>query len=78
MTKEKEYEKPLPEFRPETKPYWDACKRHEFVLPRSRTTNEFFFYPRAISPGEDMSEDIGHMRFTTWALRKLIRESLRM
>lgn len=58
MTEEKEYEKPLPEFRPETKPYWDACKRHEFVLPRSRTTNEFFFYPRAISPGEDMSEDI--------------------
>lgn len=58
MTEEKEYEKPLPEFRPETKPYWDACKRHEFVLPRSRTTNEFFFYPRAISPGEDMSADI--------------------
>jgi uncharacterized OB-fold protein len=58
MTEEKEYEKPLPEFRPETKPYWDACKRHEFVLPRSRATNEFFFYPRAISPGEDMSDDI--------------------
>jgi len=58
MTEEKEYKKPLPEFRPETKPYWDACKRHEFVLPRSRTTNEFFFYPRAISPGEDMSDDI--------------------
>jgi uncharacterized OB-fold protein len=58
MTEEKEYEKPLPEFRPETKPYWEACKRHEFVLPRSRATNEFFFYPRAISPGEDMSDDI--------------------
>ena len=26
------YQKPLPEFRPETKPYWDACKRHEFVF----------------------------------------------
>jgi uncharacterized OB-fold protein len=62
MTEEKEYEKPLPEFRPETKPYWEACKRHEFVLPRSRATNEFFFYPRAISPGEDMSEDIEWIR----------------
>ena len=58
MTKENEYEKPLPEFHPETKPYWDACKRHEFVLPRSRTTKKFFFYPRALSPDEDMSEDI--------------------
>lgn len=58
MADEKEYTKPLPEFRPETKPYWDACKKHELVLPRSRTTKEFFFYPRALSPGEDMSEDI--------------------
>ena len=58
MADEKEYTKPLPEFRPETKPYWNACKNHELVLPRSRTTKEFFFYPRALSPGEDMSEDI--------------------
>ncbi|MFQ5835405.1 MAG: Zn-ribbon domain-containing OB-fold protein [bacterium] len=58
MAEEKEYAKPLPEFRPETKPYWDACRRHEFVLPRSKATNEFFFYPRALSPGDDMSEDI--------------------
>lgn len=58
MAEEKEYTKPLPEFRPETKPYWDACKRHDFVLPRSKATNEFFFYPRALSPGDDMSEDI--------------------
>jgi len=52
------YQKPLPEFRPETKPFWDGCKRHELVLPRARTTNEFFFYPRAVSPGEDMTQDI--------------------
>jgi hypothetical protein len=58
MAENKTYEKPLPDFRPETKPYWDACKRHELVIPRSKTTGEFFFYPRAISPGNDMSEDI--------------------
>jgi uncharacterized OB-fold protein len=57
-TEKAKYEKPLPEFRPETKPYWDACKRHELVLPRSKTTNKFFFYPRAVSPDEDMSQDI--------------------
>ena len=46
----KEYNKPLPEFRPETKPFWDAAKEHRLVIPRSRETGEFFFYPRALSP----------------------------
>ena len=54
----KEYNKPLPEFRPETKPFWDAAKEHRLVIPRSRETGEFFFYPRALSPGGDMSDDI--------------------
>ena len=58
MSEEKKYQKPLPEFRPETKPYWEAAKNHELVIPRSKTTGEYFFYPRAISPGEDMTEDI--------------------
>ena len=53
-----EYSKPLPEFRPETKPYWEATKNHKLVLPRSKTTGEYFFYPRAVSPGEDMTDDI--------------------
>lgn len=77
MTEEKKYGKPLPEFRPETKPYWDACSRHEFVLPRSKSTNEFFFYPRALSPGEDMSEDIewvkasGRAKIWTYAIHHM-------
>ncbi len=54
----KEYNKPLPEFRPETKPFWEAAKQHKLVIPRSKDTGEFFFYPRALSPGADMSEDI--------------------
>jgi len=56
MSDENKYDKPLPEFRPETKPYWDACKKHELLLPKSKETNKFFFYPRAFSPGDDMSE----------------------
>ena len=37
MSEEKiEYQKQLPDFRPETKPFWDGTK--------------VFFYPRAISP----------------------------
>jgi len=58
MAEEKTYNKPLPEIRPETKPYWDACKKHELLIPKSKETGELFFYPRAMSPGDDMSEDI--------------------
>ena len=58
MSEEKTYNKPLPEIRPETKPYWDACKKHELLIPKSKETGELFFYPRAMSPGDDMSEDI--------------------
>ena len=58
MSEEKIYDKPLPEFRPETKPYWDAAKNHKLVIPRSKTTGESFFYPRAFSPGDDMTDDI--------------------
>lgn len=53
-----EYKKPLPEFRPETKPYWDAAKEHRFMLPKSKSDGRFFFYPRALSPYDDMSQDI--------------------
>ncbi len=55
---ENKYAKPLPEFRPETKPFWDGCKEHNLMLPRSKKSGQFFFYPRAFSPGDDMSADI--------------------
>lgn len=55
---EQKYAKPLPEFRPETKPFWEGCRKHSLVLPRSKKSGQFFFYPRAFSPGDDMSSDI--------------------
>ena len=58
MSEDNKYNKPLPEFRPETKPFWDSCKKHELLLPKSKETNKFFFYPRAFSPGDDMAEVI--------------------
>ena len=34
MSEEKtEYQKPLPDFRPETKPFWDGTKEHKLLLP---------------------------------------------
>ncbi|MBM3946134.1 MAG: Zn-ribbon domain-containing OB-fold protein [SAR202 cluster bacterium] len=40
----------MPVATPETKPFWDACKRHELMLPRCRDCNKFHFYPRAVCP----------------------------
>lgn len=47
-----EYNKPLP--RPHdielTRPYWDAAKRHELVMPRCKKCDHLFFYPRSECP----------------------------
>lgn len=47
-----EYKKPLPRpMHPElTKPFWEAAKRHELVMPRCKTCDHFFFYPREECP----------------------------
>jgi hypothetical protein len=48
-----EYVKPLPSPANEelTRPFWDAAKRHELVVPRCNTCAELFFYPRERCPG---------------------------
>jgi uncharacterized OB-fold protein len=33
-----------------TKPFWEAAKRHELVLPRCRRCSRFHFYPRELCP----------------------------
>ncbi len=47
-----QYTKPLP--RPIsaelTRPFWEAAKRHELVMPRCKTCDHLFFYPRAECP----------------------------
>jgi uncharacterized OB-fold protein len=43
-------QRPVPHPSPETKPYWDACKRHELHLPYCLQCKEFFFYPRPFCP----------------------------
>ena len=46
------YNKPLPRpVSPElTKPFWEAAKRHELMMPRCRKCDHFFFYPREECP----------------------------
>jgi uncharacterized protein len=46
------YSKPLPRpLSPEmTRPFWEAAKRHELVMPRCTTCDHLFFYPRSECP----------------------------
>ena len=47
-----EYSKPLPRpLSPElTRPFWEAAKRHELVIPRCTICDHLFFYPRSECP----------------------------
>ena len=41
---------PVPVPTPETRPYWEAARRHALELPRCCTCGHCFFYPRAACP----------------------------
>ena len=47
-----EYNKPLPRpLNPQfTRPFWEAAKRHELVVPRCQMCDHLFFYPRSECP----------------------------
>ena len=47
-----EYRKPLPNplYWAASKPFWEAAKRHELVLPRCKLCDRLFFYPREVCP----------------------------
>jgi uncharacterized protein len=46
------YSKPLPRpLSPEvTRPFWEAAKHHELVIPRCTICDHLFFYPRSECP----------------------------
>ena len=33
-----------------TKPFWDATRKHELVIPRCKNHGGYFFYPRELCP----------------------------
>jgi len=43
--------RPIPRAEPFAAPYWEALRRHEFLLPRRTDTGEFFLPIQAIAPG---------------------------
>lgn len=44
-------EKHLPVPTPTTEPFWDALRKHRFVLQFSPSTGAWVYYPRALAPG---------------------------
>ena len=44
------YAKPLPDLRPEGKPFWEATRQHKLLLPAGPDGTPFW-YPRAYTPG---------------------------
>ena len=44
------YMKPLPEPTDVSRPFWEAAKRHQLLIQRSKQTGKYVFYPRAVSP----------------------------
>ncbi|MGH7895304.1 MAG: Zn-ribbon domain-containing OB-fold protein [Candidatus Binatia bacterium] len=45
-----DYTGPIPVPSPETRPFWDAAKRHELRLPRCRACGALHYYPRGACP----------------------------
>lgn len=45
-----EYKKPLPIIDEDSRPYWEAARRHELSLPQCNDCGKFHFYPRNFCP----------------------------
>lgn len=48
MTEERKKTPPYPS--PESRPYWEAAKRGELMIPYCPSCRQFFFYPRPFCP----------------------------
>lgn len=44
------YTGPIPKPTPETKPFWDAAKRHILLIQRCGDCGQHYFYPRPLCP----------------------------
>ncbi len=44
------YSKPLPAVTDETRPYWEACKKHELRIQQCKKCGRFRHYPQEMCP----------------------------
>ena len=45
-----DYTGPIPLPTPESRPFWEAARRHELMLPLCRACGKYHYYPRATCP----------------------------
>ncbi len=45
-----QYAGPIPVPTPETRPFWEAARRHQLCLPRCRACRTLIYFPRAACP----------------------------
>jgi uncharacterized OB-fold protein len=45
-----DYRKPLPRVSPDNRPFWEAARRHELVLPRCGDCGELHYPPGPVCP----------------------------
>lgn len=48
--------KPLPEPSDLTRPFWDACRRHELRIQRCRACGALLHYPKVMCPNDQTME----------------------
>ena len=48
--------RPVPRVDEESRPYWEACARHELYIQKCKNCGTVFYYPRGFCP-EDLSAD---------------------
>jgi uncharacterized OB-fold protein len=73
------YEKPLPKPTKEDRPFWEAAKRHELVLPRCRECGHVWFPPylscnRCLSSDREWVRASG--RGTVWGMIEMAQNYL--
>ncbi len=57
------YNKPLPSVDEDIKPFWDACKRHEFRLVRCKVCGAWYF-PLALCRNDHNEPFFGNMEWS--------------
>ncbi len=45
-----EWKKPVPRVDPESKPFWEACRRHELYVQQCQSCDDYYYYPRHLCP----------------------------
>ena len=63
MTTEQQPRRPIPPDDPDLTPFWEGCRRHEFLLQRCKKCSHYIWHPRAYC-GNCQSDD------TEWVTAK--------